>query len=170
MTDDGGDIFSLMYTCDPAATVVAFSKSHPNIPYGTGRLGSLLKSTNGGKKWDLLGQNDLIRKTRHIKLDPLDPKDKQFIESITRIYDIAIDADNSDILFVATSKGLLISTNEGDSWCRIDIGTNQAEAIRSIVMMPNDSDTLFIGTVEGLLRSKDRGRNWERIDVLARIK
>ena len=59
---DGGDSFRFMYN-SAGTPVLAISQSDPKVMYGAAALGSVVKSRDGGKLWDLVGQNDLIRTT-----------------------------------------------------------------------------------------------------------
>ena len=151
--------------------VLEISQSNPEVMYGAGPAGSLLKSTDGGKLWDLIGQNDLIRKTR-VRRNAAETKDssKPFDEWPTDIDDIAIDPVDVNRVYLATSKGILRTENGGDSWCILSIGIAKARAIHSIVIVPAMPDVLLVGTYKGLMRSTDRGCHWEWIDILSQVR
>ncbi len=167
---DGGDTFRFMYESG-GSDVLAISHSNPDVMYGAGPGGSLLKSTDGGVFWDLVGQNDLIRKTR-IRRSKAgeDTSGSPFDELHTRIDDIAIDPVDVNRVYLATSKGILRTENGGESWCLLgNTGITVANAYRNIVIVPTQPDVLFVGTYKGLMRSMDRGCHWEWIDILSRV-
>jgi hypothetical protein len=166
---DGGDTFRFMYESD-LLNALAISQSNPEVMYGAGPAGSLLKSTDGGNLWDLVGQNDLIRKTRVRKREEgTRTSGKAFDQWPTDIDDIAIDPLDINRVYVATSKGLLRSENGGETWCILNTGITKARAIHSLVIVPAQPDVVFVGTYKGLMRSVDRGCHWEWIDVLSRV-
>ena len=169
ITVDGGDTFRFMYITS-LINSLAVSQSNPEILYGAGKFGSVLKSTDGGKFWDLVGQNDLIRKTRTWKsVEGKKDTGRSFNEWPTDIDGIAIDPIDVNRVYLATSKGLLCSENGGETWCVLETGIAMAHAIHSIVIVPGQPNVLLIGTYKGLLRSTDSGCHWESIDVLSRV-
>jgi hypothetical protein len=166
---DGGDSFRPMYEA-AGSPALAISQSNPQVMYGAGTAGSLLKSTDGGKLWDLVGQNDLIRKTyvRRAAAGSEAPG-KLFDEWPTDIDDIAIDPVDVNRVYLATSKGILCTENGGDTWFILNTGIEKARAIHSVVIAPGQPDILLVGTYKGLMRSTDRGCHWEWIDVMSRV-
>ena len=68
-------------------------RSHPRSYYGCG----ILKSTDSGETWKLIGENDNIFNG-------------------TSFYRIAIDPIIPSIIFAATTYGLFRSNNEGQEW------------------------------------------------------
>jgi len=166
---NGGDTFRFMYQ-SAFVPMLAISQSNPEVMYGAGMYGSLLKSTDGGKRWDLVGQNDLIRRTREVANEgDKQSSEKSFNEWPTDIEDIAIDPVDENRIYLATSKGLLRSENGGETWCILNTGINEARAIHNVAVCPKQPNILLVGTYKGLLRSVDRGCRWEWIDILSRI-
>jgi len=165
---DGGDTFRFMYeSARPPALVI--SRSNPEVMYGAAPT-SLLRSTDGGQSWDLVGQNDLIRKTWVRGSDAgTEVSGKPFAEP-TYIDDIAIDPVDANRVYVVASKGLLRTENGGETWCVLNTGITKVLAIHSIAIAPARPDVLFVGTYKGLMRSVDRGCHWEWIDVLSRAR
>ncbi len=168
VTVDGGDSFRFMY---PSAGIsaLAISRSDPAVMYGAGMAGSLLKSTDGGKYWDLVGQNDLIRKTHvHKSAAEKNGGAKPSLEWPTDIEGIAIDPLDVNKVYVVTGKGILRTENGGETWCILDAGIDKARAIHSIVNAPGHPSVILVGTYRELIRSVDRGCHWEPVDVLSR--
>jgi hypothetical protein len=91
VSEDGGDTFKFMYI-SAGIPMVAASQSNPKLMFGAGAMGSLLKSMDAGASWDLVGQNDRIRKTE-VRKRPSEQNlnEKAFDEWPTDIYDIAVE-------------------------------------------------------------------------------
>jgi hypothetical protein len=166
---DGGDNFKFMYYSSRIASALAISQSNPNVLFGAGPMGSLLKSIDGGATWDFVGQNDQIRKT-HIRKPPADRKsaEKSFDTSTTNVWDIVIDPENERRVYVVSSKGLLRTEDGGETWCILNTGISKADGINTVAIAPQKPEVILIGTYRGLFRSPDRGCHWDRVDVLSR--
>lgn len=166
---DGGDSFRFMYN-SAGTPVLAISQSDPKVMYGAAALGSVVKSRDGGKLWDLVGQNDLIR-TTFVRNTETEQKNQEtpFIELRTDVTAIAIDPSDSNTVYLATSKGLLRSENGGKTWCILNTGITKARAIHSIVITPRPPYVLLVGTYKGLMRSEDGGCHWEWVDIMSRL-
>jgi hypothetical protein len=169
VSTDGGDNNKFMYYSSRIAPALAISQSNPNVMFGAGPMGSLLKSGDGGATWDFVSQNDQIRKT-YIRKYPAGQKleEKSFDKSNTNIWEIAIDPENEQRVYVASSKGLLRSENGGDTWCILNTGISKADGINTVAIAPGKPEVILIGTYGGLLRSSDHGCHWGKIDVLGR--
>jgi hypothetical protein len=169
MSTDGGDNLTFLYETSLGGQL-SICRAHPNIMYGKGISESLIKSMDGGKSWDLVGQNDEIRKTLvrlHKNRDPA--QGQEILEWRTGISDIQADPSDCSRVYVATTKGLLRSEDGGKSWCVLNTGITYAQGVRSIEVVPDSPNILLLGTDRGLMRSTDRGCHWEKIDVLSHI-
>jgi photosystem II stability/assembly factor-like uncharacterized protein len=99
---------------------------HPESYYGCG----ILKTTDGGEKWTLLGGED-----------------NEFIGA--SFFRLAINPLNSSTIFAASSGGLYRSTDNGEHWSQLSI--NLSEDIESIipatdiVINPLDPDVVYAG-------------------------
>lgn len=89
------------------------------------------------------------------------------------ISDIAIDASNPDIMYVATgdrdhyavhSYGVLKSVNGGRTWS--PSGLSQLSRIFKLLIDPDDSDIVLAATCCGLYRTTDGGINWNLISSI----
>ncbi|MDP6097712.1 MAG: hypothetical protein QGG67_17255 [Gammaproteobacteria bacterium] len=81
--------------------------------------------------------------------------------SDAHVTSITTAADNIDLVFVATTnRGVLRSSNGGDSWQKLQGGLPDIAAL-SVAVDPRDSTLVFAGFEEGgLYRSSDGGDNW----------
>lgn len=134
-------------------TTVKFDPVNPNIIYIGAAYGGIWKSTNGGINW--------VSKT-------------DFEVSLSSGA-IAIDPSNTNIIYYGTGeatysgtsyygRGLLKSTNGGDTWTSITATLPTSSYFSRIVIKPGDSNTLLaaLGT-SGLYKSTNAGMNWSQV-------
>lgn len=84
---------------------------------------------------------------------------------------LAIDPNNSDVLYLATgdgdgsdtySFGVLKSTDGGESWSTTSLIYDLSQSIKcsKILMDPTDTDKLYVATSVGLVVSNNGGNSW----------
>ncbi|HKL04126.1 MAG TPA: PKD domain-containing protein, partial [Cryomorphaceae bacterium] len=84
---------------------------------------------------------------------------------------LAIDPNNTDILYLATgdgdgndtySLGVLKSIDGGETWETTSLAFQVSEGVRcsKILMDPNNSERLWVATHEGLYTTSDGGASW----------
>ncbi len=110
--------------------------------------GSVWKSSDGGKKWEL--KNKLSEKASLPEADVLS---------------LAINPQNSDnILLGMKTNGIFKTLDGGESWEAINF---QSEKVYGLVMDPNDPQRIYASGVwekrGKLFKSNDQGTNWEEI-------
>lgn len=138
---------------------VRFQPNNPNILFVAAPAGGLWKSTDGGSSWT----------TNTDALPTLG------------INDIAIDATNTNIMYLATGDvdgsdtygvGILKSTNGGISWniTGLNWTTIQGRTISRVIINPNDNTMLFAGTSTGVYKSMDAGVTWTKVLAISNIK
>lgn len=93
------------------------------------------------------------------------------------ISDLVIDPNNSNIIYAATgdadfgrspySTGVLKSTDGGDTWSIIGLGTSFASqfSIKRMAMPPSPSNTIIATTSSGIQRSTDGGVTWNVVST-----
>jgi photosystem II stability/assembly factor-like uncharacterized protein len=111
-------------------------RSHDRIYVGTWRQGQ--RTEDGGKTWAPIN-NGMV-------LD-------------TDMFNISIEPDNPDSLWIATCGWVYNSANRGDLWTRYRDGFNNRR-IHDIEVDPCNKDVVYAGSVAGLYRSEDRGKTW----------
>lgn len=134
-------------------TTVRYNPTNPSIIYIGAAFGGVWKSTNGGSSWS--------------------PK-TDFEVSLSS-GSIAIDSVNTNIVYYGTGeatysgasyygRGMLKSTNGGDSWTNITSGLPSLTYCSRIVIRPGHSSELFaaMGT-SGLYKSTNAGVNWAQV-------
>jgi photosystem II stability/assembly factor-like uncharacterized protein len=125
-------------------------RGHPRGYYGCG----ILKTTDGGEKWELLGGNDNV-----------------FIGA--SFYRIAINPSNTSIIFAATSYGLYRSINEGQDWKKMKIGLPEHDdalmKVSDVLVNPNNSNIVYVAIGgRGIYRSynaNDDNPEWKELDI-----
>ena len=120
---------------------VAISKSNPNIIYVVD-YNYIYKSTDGGQTWK---------------------KDNSMLAA--RIWDIEIDPENADTVYVAvwgvTKMGIYKKTKDSEEWIRTHNGFKEPIAT-DIEISAKDPKTLYAAS-SGVFKSNDGGQNWIKI-------
>jgi photosystem II stability/assembly factor-like uncharacterized protein len=76
------------------------------------------------------------------------------------VFDVLVDPQQPDIVYVATSNRVYKSENSGATWRVLDRGMPQ-EAVRALSFDPTDPRRVFAGThSRGVYWSMDRGEHW----------
>ncbi len=113
----------------------------------------------------------------------------EYIETgfpVLGVNSIAVDPNNSDIIYIGTGEmygysgsfgglytrstrgsvgiGLLKSTDRGKTWKKsIDWQYQQHRGVQCVRLDPKDAKVVYAATSEGVYRSKDAGGNWEKV-------
>ena len=85
-------------------------------------------------------------------------------KSETTIHKIALHPFNVNYLYLLTSDGLYLSSDQGINWfpSYIEFETENKDVL-SITFHPRDRSQILLGTASGLYISHDWGKTWERI-------
>lgn len=77
---------------------------------------------------------------------------------------VNFDCSNQKILYLATTKGLFVTKNQGWDWQRIFASLrDEAKNVGWITPDSFDSQKIYIGTEQGLYVSRDLGANWQKL-------
>jgi hypothetical protein len=151
LTDTQPSTFTGYYTYQGMAIFPGSPETIYALAQGPG--GGVLKSTNGGSTWTLLGTSIF----------------DQF-----ELGSIAIDPTNANVLYVsalfgpnANSGGIYKSTNGGTTWINVTSSIHTGGAT-DVVMDPTNSAVLYAGLVQdfshpstdGIYKSIDGGSTW----------
>jgi len=180
-SSDGGTNWTPLFDKQPSLVIgkpgaIAIDPSDENIVYaGTsgqwlsplndrpeGQRQGLFKSTDGGSSWIQLGSG---YPSDNVVDGTLPGNDAMtlFVNSAggRDINVIIVDPANSDILYLASSRGIYRSENGGRNWV---LGSNAAGNARSLVLdssSPTGSRVLYAGiSGTGVIMSNDGGQNW----------
>ena len=167
-TTDGGNSFVPLTDAQASLAVgtIALDPSNPNTIYvGTGEphgsdsyygLG-ILKSTNGGQSWQLLGSNTFVGLAfANIVVNPSNPN---------LVYAAAGFTKTDENHPQTGTPGIYRSTNGGQSWELLAsaCGTNGCASSSALVMPSNNPNTLYAAfDGYGIYKSTDGGANWDQ--------
>lgn len=168
--DEGGSFTPITDDAPTLATgAIAFAPSNPDVIYvGTGEsmmfswfshVGvGLLKSTNGGATWALVGQSSLARGSiKHLRVHPSDPN----------ILVVALTASQSgrDLHLTPSPPptGLLRSMDGGLSWTRTLSGEPTALVVNPLNFSRQYAAIAVGRNLNGIYRSTDGGVSWTPI-------
>jgi len=165
VSEDGGDNFSLLLQWTEGELTI--SREQADVMYATGMSGSIVKSVDGGKLWDLVPHNDEIRMDLVLQLAFSKGLRGAAFEQIksgqyNKCLQLAIDPNDSLRVYAVTYKGVLKSIDGGANWCIMNLGS-RTSGVRSIVLDRRKSDTVYAGTLDGLFRTRDGGCSWEPV-------
>ncbi len=133
---------------------LAFHPTQPNTLWAGTPSGGLWKSLDGGNHWKPCTDN----------------------LPVLGITDIAIDANNPNLMYIATgdgfffstySIGILKSTDGGNTWNTTGLSwqVQQKYVIRRVTIQPNNSNIIIAASSAGIYRSTDGGTNWVQVEV-----
>ncbi len=131
----------------------AFDPSDPDIIYVGPANGGVWKSTDGGVNWKPLTDNQISLAMGSIAIDPT---------NTNIIYAGTGEATYSGVSYYG--RGLLKSTNAGNSWVRITNGLPYSTYFSRLKIRPNHPQELIaaLGS-RGLYRSTNSGINWTQL-------
>jgi len=137
---------------------IEFNPKYPDIVYAGAATGGVLKSTDMGRTWRAV-----------------------FDEQATlTIGDIAVDPNNPDIIYVGTGEangghnnfpggGIYKSLNGGNTWSYV--GLDSSVSIGRVIIDPVNSNNIYVAAVgsyfapnsqRGVYKSTDGGQSWQR--------
>jgi photosystem II stability/assembly factor-like uncharacterized protein len=135
-SDDGGTTWNKISDQENVESLAVDPRTHDRIYVGTWRQGQ--RSEDGGKTWKMIN-NGMV-------LD-------------TDMFQILVEHDNPDSVWVSTCGWVYNSGDRGDKWTRYRDGFNNRR-IHDIEVDPCNRDTVYAGSVGGLYRTDDRGKSW----------
>lgn len=140
---NGGSSWTPVKICSQdgsQSNVAAVAPSNANLLYVGGQsatyTGLVYKSVNGGVDWTSV--------TNGIQYVPLS---------------IAIDPQDSNIVYVGTFWEVWRSSNGGASWTKCTFPTN-AYNFDAVAVNNNNPNEVFVGSSQGVFYSQNRGLTW----------
>ena len=120
---------------------LAVAPQNPAVLYGwsvSPRTG-LYRSRTGGREWDALGARGL-----------------------RDVYDLAVSPQNPALVLAATSRGIRVSRDGGDTW-QATHGVSSRVTVTAVAISRADPRVMYIYAMDpslGLARSDDGGSTW----------
>lgn len=184
-SDDGGRSWMGRVKGLPSRKVVALAThaDQPDTLYAYVAARGIFRSEDGGTRWQLMdgGPRHGIQRLVHSNM-PGSMQTGWFFaataKGVSRSMDcfcgwrdaggldsavevVAYDPRQPQHVYAATDDGLVLSTNGGEQWARVNA---PAAGITALVATP--SGVLYAGTGDGVLyRSSDQAKTWERVDA-----
>ncbi|HEY6103930.1 MAG TPA: hypothetical protein VI007_11980 [bacterium] len=120
---------------------LAVAPQNPAVLYAWSvgpRIG-LYRSRTGGRQWDALGNRGLVD-----------------------VYDLTVSPRDTALVFAATSRGLKMSADGGETWRMAD-GFSAGISVTAVAISRADPRVMYVYAMAptiGLVRSDDRGATW----------
>ena len=133
-------------------TTIKYDPTNPSVIYLGAAFGGVWKSTNGGINWLAKSDNEASLSSGALAIDPT---------NTSIIYYGTGEATYSAASYYG--RGLLKSTNGGDTWTNYTSGLNSTTYFSRIVIRPNNPTQLLaaLGSSSGgIYRSTNGGVNW----------
>ena len=132
---------------------VKYDPTNPNVIYIGAACGGIWKSTNGGNNWSAKSDYEASLSSGSIAIDP---------SNTNIIYYGTGEASYSIVSYYG--RGVLKSTDAGNTWTNYTEGLPQNSYTARIVIRPNYPNQLLAAmSYEGLYRSTNAGVSWSRI-------
>lgn len=126
----------MAFNAPPKPGYPLYSSGHPSTGGNTG----LIKSTDGGKTWQLVSK---------------------VLEPPVDFHAMAVSKSDPNLIlgFDSGARGLFKTTDAGKTWETLQ----QPEYISALAITPSDSNTIFAGTGNGIFKSTDGGKTWNHL-------
>ncbi|GJL56949.1 MAG: hypothetical protein NPIRA02_40810 [Nitrospirales bacterium] len=124
---------------------LAIDPLKPDILYA-GTTGGVYRSKNGTKSWVKVTEGMVAF-------------DAKMASMAMGVNNLAIDPNDTRIIYAGTTQGLFKSTNRGNNWTKIGkaLGDGYVSAIQ---LDPTNSSTIYLATSQGVKKSTDGGTTW----------
>ena len=124
----------------PDIRSLAIDLATPSTLYAVDNNGRLFKSHDSGESWKVRG-------------------------SLSGVRFVVVDPTSSSIIYAATRRGVLKSTDGGENWAGADSGLGH-NYVWIIAIDPLTPATLYAAASTGIFKSTDAARSWNKLDTL----
>jgi hypothetical protein len=128
---------------DGSGRAIAIDPGDSDIVYGARDGEGIFKSVDGGTSWTPV--NDGL--------------------GSFSIFALAVDPQNTSVLYAGTSSGVFKSANGGARWEAASVGLESSEdlAIHALAIDPIEADTVYAATEGGIFKSITAAEIWDRL-------
>ena len=125
---------------------LAMDPQRPNVMYA-GTTGGVYRTINGTESWQK-------------KSTGMVAADAKMASMALGVNGLAVDPNNSHVVYAGTTKGLYKSVDQGEHWTKLE-GTIQDSYISAIQLDPTQPSILYLATSDRVQKSKDSGATWQ---------
>lgn len=141
-SSDRGESWQAIYRFKDGVKQIAMSPYDSRILFAAA-ANDIYRSDDGGNNWKNLKDNL-----------------KDFGNSLS-FKDFVFANSEKGLVFIAGTKGILKSTNSGETWSDIKLLTTEKDAIvNALAISPKDPKEIYYATRTTFYRSVDGGENW----------
>jgi photosystem II stability/assembly factor-like uncharacterized protein len=123
---------------------LAADARQPSKMYAGALLGGVFKTTDGGESWQNVGLND------------------------NQVLDVAVHPQSSEIVYAATTQGVMVSLTGGDQWIPLGPrnGLGYGIFVLAIAIRPDAPHVLYAATGgDGIYKSLNGGIDWTPVNA-----
>lgn len=144
------------FAIDPTETDQVFTGF--KVDYGKLKGSRLSISEDAGKTWSA-DLKKLYEKYKEGGLSVL-------LEGVIKqeVNDLVIDPHEPEIIYAATKKGIMKSSDSGETWKQCNKGL-EIPIVRYIYA-PRETEKIYCSTPAGLFVSEDKGENWKNANLV----
>jgi len=142
-SSDRGNSWRVLDRFNSQVDKIVISPASSKIMFAGTTSKGIFRSADGGEKWEKLAG----------KLETFDGSN--------RFRDLVMIKGDKPAIFLATNYGLLKSTDDGNTWAKIELLTAETDAkIYSIAVNSADVNEIYYTTATTFYHSLDAGKNW----------
>ncbi len=164
-TDTGGGTWRKAQNLpnDAAVSSIAIDFFRPEIVYAVTAKG-FFKSINGAIDWKRMLESSIPEKFIIGDDSASDQEESVGInEAGTEIKGIVINPKDAGLLYLGTSKGMLISRDAGMTWKAAGSAGLLSRDIRHLLISPADREGVYAATGRGVFRYSAESGNWKEL-------
>ncbi|MBI5051023.1 MAG: hypothetical protein HZC11_09205 [Nitrospirae bacterium] len=150
---------------DSIVSSIGIDYAKPDIIYTVTERG-LYKSTNSGADWTRILENfneESSVEEYNISNQIENSEVSEISAGKAKLRSIAIAPQDTKILYLGTSKGLLVSSDSGLTWKTLSTSGLISRDIRHILITPSEPDNVYAATSRGVFRYSKASESWKEL-------
>ena len=161
MSHDGGNNWTEFGATLSPTCPLALSPSNPKVMIGCENSG-LVQSNDGGLNWQPILEQRQLQDPPVVQEEGHKPEVWSGWSGLT-IRQISFDPGNDGIIYLVTNKGIYRSMDGAHTWCLLDLGFDEIDAVNNLAISEVRTTEIVVGTHYGVFRSTDRGCHFLKI-------